>query len=269
MDGSSGIVLILVPGGEFEMGAQALDRAAPNYDPHAESIEGPVRRVALSPYFISKYELTQGQWERCEGRNPSNLKPLSVYVHSLAHPVDQVSWWDGQRYLRRLGLAFPTEAQWEFACRAGTATPWWTGGEREALRGVVNIADQSMRRAGWTQSAIADWPDLDDGIAYTAPVGLLPANQFGLHEVHGNLWEWCADAWGWPHPGASAGSGGVLTDPVREGPPNSARVNRGGCMGNTALQCRVTPRAHDHPDTRMWTLGIRPARAITPARSTQ
>jgi formylglycine-generating enzyme required for sulfatase activity/serine/threonine protein kinase len=269
MDGSSGIVLILVPGGEFEMGAQAVDRASPNYDPYADSREGPVRRVALSPYFISKYELTQGQWERCEGRNPSNLKPPSVYIHSLAHPVDQVSWLDGERYLRRLGLVFPTEAQWEFACRAGTATPWWLGGERESLRGLVNIADQSTRRAGVTLSAIADWPDLDDGIAYTAPVGLLPANQFGLHEVHGNLWEWCADAWGWPHPGASAGSEGVLTDPVRDGPPNSARVSRGGCMGNTALQCRVTPRAQDHPDTRMWTCGIRPARAITPARSTQ
>src|SRR6185436_2912796 len=115
----------------------------------------------LSPYFISKYEMTQAQWMRAAARNPSVYKPPYEFAPTLSHPVEQVSWLDCVEVLGRVGLTLPSEAQWERGARGSTSTIWWTGAERESLRRKVNIADQTAKRAGAPWGDINDWPDLE------------------------------------------------------------------------------------------------------------
>ncbi|HEV8112475.1 MAG TPA: bifunctional serine/threonine-protein kinase/formylglycine-generating enzyme family protein [Planctomycetota bacterium] len=259
---TNGLVFVLVPGGTFEMGAQADDPTGPHYDPQAGLIapESPVQEVALAPFFLSKYEMTQGQWLRFVGRNPSTYGPGSgVYdgkSSDLAHPVEQVSWDECDETTRRLGLELPTEAQWEYAARAGTNTPWWTGEKKESLAGAANLADRSAARVGAPWSGIADWPELDDGWAVHAPVNAFRANPFGLLGVHGNVWEWCRD---WL---------AAYGDPVREGDgeretgEHKYKVSRGGSFHHEAAYARASTRNNSVPETRSNHLGLRPARRI-------
>jgi formylglycine-generating enzyme required for sulfatase activity len=152
---STGLVFVLIPGGTFRMGAQSMDPAADNYTPKANENERPVHAVGLDAFFISKYEMTQGQWLRCTGKNPSRYGPketLGVQQHDLLHPVEQVSWEDCTRVLGHLQLGLPTEAQWEYAARAGTTTPWWTGAEKESIQGGANLADAFYKRNGGPSS---------------------------------------------------------------------------------------------------------------------
>ena len=143
------------------MGAQSKDADGHNFDPQARVDEDPVHEAVLSAFFLSKYEMTQGQWERFEGRNPSYYRESSL-APTLLHPVEQVSWLDCQVWLPRLGLGLPSEAQWEYGTRGGTGSVWWTGEERDSLREkrAANLADQAAGRAGGTWSEIDDWPDL-------------------------------------------------------------------------------------------------------------
>ena len=255
------IVLILIPGGMFTMGAEKPSEerpeGAPNVDPDAQS-NANSHEVTLAPFFMSKYEMTQGQWERFTGENPSYYKERTVggkRIGSL-NPVEQVDWLMCDRELRRLGLALPTEAQWEYACRAGTTSVWSTGNDRESLRGKVNLADQAAKRVGASWSAIQDWPDLDDGHAVHAPVGTYEANAWGLHEVHGNVWEWCRDLYGSYSLDVREGSG------ERKVPVSSARfrVRRGG---NFRYAARYGRSAYRYAPTIRYDLGARPSRAIS------
>ena len=146
------------------MGAQASDPDGQNYDPQTGGNEGPVHEVTLSPYFLSKYEMTQGQWERSVGMNPSNSGPGSDYggkVTTLLHPVEQVSWDDCVRVLRRLDLVLPSEAQWEYGARAFADTPWSSGPEKEALPLVANLADAFAQAKGNYSSWVFEpwWTD--------------------------------------------------------------------------------------------------------------
>ena len=238
------------------MGAQKADAARPNHDPGARPDESPVRQATLSPFFLSKYEMTQGQWLRFTGRNPSSYQPGAL-VKSLLHPVEQVSWNTCRDVCRRLDLALPSEAQWEYAVRAGTASVWWTGNERESLRGAVNIADRSGARAGGDWPDVAEWPDLDDGHGVHAPVNTLWANPFGLHHMLGNVWEWCQDGYDlYQQP--------VPRDAVWEPKGSPDRVARGGSFALGVAFLRSAYRSHDPPDVSGSTLGLRPARRITP-----
>ncbi|MHC4934321.1 MAG: SUMF1/EgtB/PvdO family nonheme iron enzyme, partial [Planctomycetota bacterium] len=191
------IVLVLIPGGTFRMGAQETDAKAPNHDPEAAEDESPVHEVTLGPYFLSKYECTQAQWEKMTTERPSAYGPGEEEGVTLRDPVECVSWNDCTLWLSRYNLMLPTEAQWEHACRAGTDTPWFTGRELGALEKVANLAD-----ASFASDAVAHWPftkEIDDGFVVHAPVGSLAANGFGLFDVHGNVWEWCRDTWsGYP-----------------------------------------------------------------------
>jgi formylglycine-generating enzyme required for sulfatase activity len=261
---SMGLVFVLIPGGTFEMGAQCTDEAGPNYDPQARKREAPVHDVELSPFFLSKYEMTQGQWERFAGSNPSLYLPnmtVGGRPQGLLHPVEQVSWEECTGLMARMSLALPTEAQWEYACRAGSRTPWWTGSDRESLRGKVNLADQSVKRDGMSWSEIDDWPDLDDGWVVHAPIGTFPANPFGLHEVHGNVWEWCADGEDDDFYAKSP-----RLDPVQPVVGNVARIYRGGSFANAATHARSSNRYDGSPDYKHFSVGLRPARPLRTTR---
>ncbi|MEM9803163.1 MAG: bifunctional serine/threonine-protein kinase/formylglycine-generating enzyme family protein [Planctomycetota bacterium] len=254
-----GIVLVLIPGDSFWMGA-TKDPAAPhNVDPEAEIWEGPVHEVTLTPYFISKYELTQGQWLRFTGANPSyyDLRTnLDGKRNDLTHPVEEITWLDAQRELRRMGLALPTDAQWENACRAGSMTRWWSGDAPEDLDGVANLADRSARRSG----APPSWPFqewLDDEYGAHAPAGTYAPNAFGLHEVHGNVWEWCADAFD-----RDAYDTHAAVDPYVPPKGNDNRIYRGGSFSLTPVDARSALRFGASPTFADYSLGVRPARAI-------
>ena len=258
MTGESGIVLVLLPGGTFTMGAQSEDPTGENFDSQARDDEGPVHEVTLTPFFISKYEMTQGQWTRFTGHNPSYYQESGL-TPTLPHPVDQLSWFDCLSVMGQMGLSLPSEAQWEYGARGGTTSPWWTGEERDSLRqkSATNLADQAARRAGAEWSAIQDWPELDDGHAVHAPVGTYAANPFGLHEVHGNVWEICLDGYD-----EEFYQGSPATDPVSPHEGSPYRVIRGGSFDNTAAFARSAHRNHTRLKAAGPDSGLRPARAI-------
>ncbi len=254
----TGLVFVLIPGGTFWMGAQRTDPSGRNYDPRANDNEAPVHEVTLGAYLLSKYEMTQGQWMRIAGRNPSTYGPANFAGHaSETHPVEQLSWTASMSLMGRLALLIPSEAQWEFGCRGGTDTPWWTGRERESLRGKVNLADKSAKNAGAIWPAIDDWPDYEDGWPLHAPIGSLAANPYGLHEVHGNVREWCRDGYG-------KYSARRQVDPVTPWADVALRVGRGGSFGGHASDVRSSDRKLLGPKDNDSRSGLRPARLITP-----
>ena len=259
-DELSALVLVLVPGGEFWMGAQGEDPEAPGYDAQAYINEGPAHRVALEPFFLSKYEMTQAQWRRVAGESPSAFTAGTYGDRSYGemHPVEQVDWLACERVLRSLALVLPTEAQWEYAARAGTTTPWWSGSEDRSIVGTANIADAWCRdHDGPTGWAVEPW--LDDGYTYHAPVGSYRANAFGLHDTAGNLWEWTRDALGSYDLPVRAGDGlRIVPDETAE----SNRMHRGGAFSRPANQARVTARHDARPTLEYYNLGVRPAREL-------
>ena len=259
LEETTGLVFVLLPGGTFQMGAQKGDPSGPNYDPQATDDEGPVHAVTLSPFFLSKYEMTQGQWLRFVGKNPSHYQPPGGLAPSLLHPVEQVSWLDCTREMERLELSLPSEAQWEYGARGGTRGVWWTGSERESLRGVANLADQAGARAGAAWQDIKDWPELDDGFAVHAPVERFAPNPFGLHNVCGNVWELCLDGYDGDFYGKAASK-----DPVSPLEGSSSRVNRGGGFDFAASSARSASRDSGTPSDDVDDLGLRPARTIAP-----
>jgi formylglycine-generating enzyme required for sulfatase activity len=256
----TGAVFVLLPRATFWMGAQAFDPQGRNYEARADADEAPVHEVELSAFFLSKYEMTQSQWKRLTGHNPSNYQQDALSP-TLLHPVEQVSWLDCMTWLPRAGLTLPSEAQWEYGARAGTTTAWWTGSERESLRTkrAANLADQAAARAKapWTQ--IDDWPELDDGYGVHAPAGTYAANAFGLHEVPGNLWEMCLDGFD-----VSFYAKSPRVNPVAPWDGVPGRVYRGGSFSNAAAITRSANRSSGAPANAVNPLGVRPARAVDP-----
>jgi formylglycine-generating enzyme required for sulfatase activity len=251
MDAEVGMILVLLPSGSFTLGATAAsDRLAQEY-------EKPLRTLSLPAFLISKYEMTQGQWLRTRGENPSYYHPenTNVLVTShLGHPVETVSWLECMETVHSLGLDLPTEAQWEYAARAGTRTIWSSGDDPQSLRLVANLADAfAARHGGPPEWSYDSW---DDGFAGHAPVGKLEPNPFGLHDVHGNVSEWCRDAFGvYSLPT-------VGEDALREVSGGDTRVYRGGSLATTAQLSRSACRQHNRPEFRVYDLGLRPIRAL-------
>ncbi|MBI4614367.1 MAG: SUMF1/EgtB/PvdO family nonheme iron enzyme [Planctomycetes bacterium] len=257
-----GLVFVLLPGGTFRMGAERPGGGTPasssNVDPFAEANEGPVHEVKLDPFFMSKHEMTQGQWARATGENPSANNPrrsLAGKRFTLLHPVDNVSWDDCRTVLERISLDLPTEAQWEYATRGGSQTVWCTGDGAESLAGTANLADRSFHgNSGAASIAFESW--LEDGYVASAPVGTFRANAFGLHEVAGNVAEWCRDWYtGYREPAGPR-------DGEREGQVFSQRVIRGGSYALLAVYARCAQRSHDFAISRDNYLGVRPARSL-------
>jgi len=256
------IVLVLIPGGTLLMGGQNDDPDLPNYDPDVRDHEAPTHEVALDPFLLSKYEMTQGQWLRFTRTNPSEYGPeqsfLNNTIHnSLLNPVELVSWLSCDRVLAHMGLVLPTEAQWEYAARAGTSTAWWTGSERESLVGTVNLADQTGQRGGGRWATIKDWPDLDDGYVVHAPVGTYLSNAFGLHEIHGNVWEWTRDWYGEYDLPVEPGTG------LRQATKHRFHVYRGSSFLDTASSARCASREPNTPQYTGSSVGVRPARELS------
>jgi formylglycine-generating enzyme required for sulfatase activity len=257
LDPESSVVFVLVPGGEARIGAQALDEGAPHFDPQAAEEESPVHSVHLDPFLVSKYELTQEQWLALTGRNPSKY-PQGVVVRGREmtglSPAEQISWDEAALWLDRFGWMLPTEVQWEYAARAGTETPWWTGAERLTLEGACNVSDRFARDNGMT------WPradgELDDGHLVHAPIGSFDANPFGLHDTVGNLFEWCREDLSAYVLAAAPGTG------LRAGGPQDNRVVRGGSFTTPSQFARVSKRDSGPPALFNEAIGIRPVRPL-------
>ena len=249
LPGGGTLTMVLIPPGEFLMGsteeerARFLEEAEAANDQRAidwirgEAPQHPVR--ITRPFYLGKYEVMQAQWEALMGSNPSR------FTDDASHPVEQVSWDDVQPFLAKLNesrnsqgmkFALPTEAQWEYACRAGTTAFWHCGDEEAKLQEYA-------------------WFNVNSG-GKTHPVGDLLANGFGLYDMHGDVFEWCAD---WYAPDYYAQS--PPNDP--SGPRSgSRRVGRGGGWGNRARDCRSALRNGIGPQWRERGLGFRLAAVL-------
>ncbi len=209
----TGIVFVLVPGGSFSMGS-------PETETGREDNEGPVHKVRLSPYLISKYEVTQEQWKRIMEINPSRSIGDELPVHRIA-------WENCEEFCRRTGLSLPTEAQWEYACKARTTTPFAFGDTLSTKQ--ANFASE-----------------------HPVAVDSFAPNAFGLHNMHGNVLEWCQDSYDpsfYERPEASH-QNPVCTEQRR------GRVVRGGSI--EAVYCRSAARSFGFPEYRRVDVGFRP-----------
>jgi formylglycine-generating enzyme required for sulfatase activity len=225
-------------------------------------VEGPVHDVKLKPFLISKYEISQGQWLRFTGKNPSHYQPTCYFgdkQHSLLHNLENVSWEEARSVLARMGLRLPSEAEWEYAARGGTTTVWWTGNDKESLAGAANLMDQAcLKHQGAIDAPCETW--LDDGYVVHAPVNAFRSNPFGLHNVCGNAYEWCEDAWHAGYEGAPT-DGSAWTDPRI-----TIRVCRDACWDGMARSCRMAYRIWRDKDYRDCGLGVRPAGSLGEVR---
>ena len=233
-DNGTQIEMVLVPGGTFTMGCTASNAYACQAD------ENPTHSVTLTnAFYIGRYEVTQAQWQAKMGLNPSYFQGAS-YPDAASRPVEQVSWNTIQGFLTATGMQLPTEAQWEYACRAGTTTAfhgftgYLSGTNDDTL--VGNIA----------------WYTSNSG-SQTHAVGGKAANGLGLHDMSGNVWEWCGDWYG-------AYSAGAQTNPTGPG-SGSSRVLRGGAWVSITGVVRSSSRGNVTPDIAHSSIGFRVARA--------
>jgi formylglycine-generating enzyme required for sulfatase activity len=249
VDATIGLVLVLVPGGTFRMGSPG--HGDPVRDPDVRSDELPAADVGLDPFFISKFEMTQAQWVRATGSHPGPDE-------SPECPLRHATYSECERTLDRLGLVIPTEAQWEYAARAGTTTPWWTGAETRSIEGAANVADLSVGEGGPKSWLHESW--LNDGFPGVAPVGRLRGNGFGLHDVIGNLWEVCRDHYA-PYAASPPRAGDGLRVHGNDRPAD-ARSARGGSYIYGAVDARSARRSSTTTNGRSVYNGVRPARRI-------
>jgi len=246
--------LVLIPAGEFMMGssdcAAEVARKSRYRGAKAEwfTREHPRHRVRITqPFYMGKYEVTQAQYERIMGKNPSKSEGSDL-------PVEQVSWNDATEFCRKLSqrtgkkMRLPTEAEWEYACRAGSTRAFHFGGSLSSRQANFDGAHPYGTAAKGVYRK------------KTTSVASFPANAWGLHDMHGNLWEWCSD---WYDKGYYAKSPGQ--DP--SGPTSgSSRVARGGSWHNNGWLCRSAFRAWNVPSHRDRSCGFRVAVVVVPGQ---
>ncbi|MBT3289803.1 MAG: formylglycine-generating enzyme family protein, partial [Victivallales bacterium] len=263
LGGGAKLELVWCPPGTFTMGSPKAEQGAMvAAGLKREWVAGETQhRVTLTKgFWLGKHEVTQRQWQSVMGKNPSHFQHAG-----LDAPVESVSWNDCQEFLKKLnapvGHAYrlPTESEWEYACRAGTTTALYTGdirvlGERNApaLDPIAWYGGNSgvTYEGGYDSS---DWKEKQENHrrAGTQPVGKKRPNAWGLHDMIGNVWEWCQDSYG-DYPS------GTVADPsaARTG---SVRVNRGGGWNVIAGRCRSAYRFRSSPSLPSSFLGFRVA----------
>jgi len=206
--------MVSIVGGTFTMGSTDYDRLKP---PHS---------VTVQPFYMGKYPVTQAQWEAVMGNNPS-------YFKGKNRPVEQISWDEANEFCQRLSketgksYGLPSEAQWEYACRAGTTTPFYFG---ETI-----------------STELANY-----GLGETTEVGKFPPNSFGLYDMHGNVWEWCADPWHTNYDDAPI-DGSIWT----KGGEEPYRLLRGGSWANNPNRSRCANRYGHSSGARYFNFGFR------------
>lgn len=227
--------MVPIPAGTFLMGSDA----ASGLPYHGDASQQPVHQVTISsPFWMGQHEVTQTEYETLIGSNPS-------YFPGAMRPVEQVSWHEARTYCTALtaqlagnlpsGYAYrlPTEAEWEYACRAGTTTEFHYGPElfcNQAQLGYSTHSNSHCNTSG------------------TVPVGSYAPNAFGLYDMHGNVYEWCLDSY-------SAYSSAAVTDPLVTG--GASRVLRGGGWRSNSFDCRSAYRHNSDPGFTDIGLGFR------------
>jgi len=246
-DLGNGVMLemVLIPGGRFMMGS-------PENEKDRLSFEGPQHEVIVKPFLMGKYPITQAQWIAVMGNNPSKLKGDNL-------PVENVSWHDGVEFCKRLsdktGKAYrlPSESEWEYACRAGTTTPFYFG---DTITSDLANYDGKYTYASEPKGVSR---------SETTEVGSFPPNAFGLYDMHGNVWEWCADLWHDSYDGAPTDGGAWLENKSDKGTldylincnETKLRLLRGGSFINGPNFCRAARRGRDSSDDHDWNNGFR------------
>ena len=186
--GKDGVPMVLIPAGEFQMGHDQ------------NSTTSPVHTVYVDAFYMDIHEVTVGQYNqfvRATG-HPPLPNWVSMYSPTDRHPVVGVSWHDAIAYAKWAGKRLPTEAEWEKAARGGLVSKYHAWGDAELDGTQCNFADKSLSEIWDREREPEDnWADknIDDGYAYTAPVGSYPANGYSLYDMAGNVWEWCFDAY--------------------------------------------------------------------------
>lgn len=279
--------LALVPAGEFAMGssetaAELADALGPLPEGFDDADEHPEHRVRIGrPFYFGVTEVTVGQFRRFAAatgyqtdsqRDPNGGWGYDAQAKTAINgpqfdwrnpgfaqhdqsPVVNVSWNDARAFCDWLSQAetrryrLPTEAEWEYACRAGTTTHFYSGDSVNDLQRVANLLDQSAHEA---LPAVKNSGDNADHWAFTAPVASLTSNQFGLFDMHGNVAEWCGDWYGKQYYADSPAD-----DPPRGPDEGQYRVLRGGSWIHPAVRCRSAYRGFDAPNFRSGYVGFR------------
>lgn len=214
--------MVAIPGGAFQMGSPAGEGYADERPQHA---------VTIAPFFMGQGPVTQGQWQAVMGSAPA------CRCTGAGRPIDRVTWHAAQAFCTRLarltGRAYrlPAEAEWEYACRAGTTAPFYTGATitTDLANYVGNHVYRAEPRGVYRHE--------------TTEPGIFPPNQFGLYDMSGNVWEWCTDAWHDDYRGAPP-DGRAWAGPTAI----AARVLRGGCWHDPPGLCRSAARLKFAPD---------------------
>jgi eukaryotic-like serine/threonine-protein kinase len=232
-NGGGTIEMVWIPPGTFIMGSPpGEERLYDNQKQHEVTIS--------KGFWMGKYEVTQAQWKAVMGSNPSVFKGDNL-------PVENLSWNDCQEFIKKLNargegrFRLPTEAEWEYACRAGTTTPFYFGStistdqvNYDGIQGVYGAGRKGVFRR------------------QTTDVGSFEANAWGLYDMHGNVWEWCQDRYG-------VYSSGTVTDPMGA-TSDRRRVLRGGGWNSAPVGCRSANRGRHPPATRSDDYGLRVVR---------
>ncbi|MCA2890856.1 MAG: SUMF1/EgtB/PvdO family nonheme iron enzyme [Microcystis sp. M045S1] len=209
--------MVSLPAGEFLMGS-------PDSDPNAESYEKPPHQVKVNSFAIGKYPVTQAQYQAVMGTNPSHFKNNSWFKNNLQNPVERVSWNDAQAFCQKLSqltgktYRLPTEAEWEYACRAGTTTRFYFGDDANQLGDYAWYKGNSQNT--------------------THPVGQKRPNAWGLYDMSGNVWEWCEDDWHSSYIGAPTDGSAW----IKNNNDNDYRILRGGSWYFNPAYCRSAYR---------------------------
>ena len=258
-----GLDMVLIPGGKFLMGA-------PEDELESLDQERPQHEVSVPSFFIGRYPVTQAQWRIVAkwSQVERSLNPEPSYFKGDNRPVEQVSWEEAvefcQRLLAETGRTYrlPSEAEWEYACRAGTTTPFHFG---ETISDeLANYAAQDLKSGDTLYKGTYGRGIEGKYRQKTTEVGIFPPNNFGLHDMHGNVWEWCEDDWHDSYKGAPKDGRAWLEANRTEG----YKLLRGGSWYRHPRYCRSAYRNFNTRDDRTYHLGFRVCceapRAFTP-----